>query len=417
MLKRKWPRHLRRPALLVGVLLVVLLLSVGIWSLYSRTTTNELHSKNTNGGNSAHTSATPGATSDIQVSKGSVSPLLFGTNLSLFDSNDQVLQSASTRDKLYQLHFRIIRMPVRSNLSNETEIQAAQAIKSVGAYALVILRGAVDDNVLVDDVRLVNDMNGVFGSTTVFYEYGNEEDLLGVDVSRYIASWNTVVPQLKRLAWHGQFIGPVNFQYDRNYLTTFLQHANPRPDQVSWHEYTCDVSWSTDSCLSYIDNWTVHINDARSAMNTAIGTALPITISEWNYAPNAQPNDGKINNDSFMSVWTTKAIQTLAANRVFASMQYACTNSVYALIRSDSTLTAQAFIMQSLYSHMILDGQQPTPVSTVAGQVQAEATEDGGINGWSGSGKEISLFAGWLNLADRPTIWIDEQHTHDNAGE
>jgi hypothetical protein len=428
MLKRIWPRHLRWPALLVGVPLVILLLSVSIWSLYSRTTTNDLHSNNTNGGNSTHASATPGATRDIQVSKGSVSPLLFGTNLSLYDSNDQVLQSASTREGLRQLHFRIIRMPVRPNLSNETEVQAAQTIKSVGAYALVVLRGAVDDNVLADDVRLVNDMNAVFGSTTVFYEYGNEEDLLGVDVSRYTSSWNTVVPQLKRLARHGQFIGPVNFQYDRNYLTTFLQHANPRPDQVSWHEYTCDDSWSTDSCLSHIDNWTAHINDARSAMNTAIGTALPIMITEWNYAPNAQANDGKINNDSFMSVWTTKAIQTLAANRVFASMQYACTNSVYALLRSDGTLTAQALTMQSLYSHMILNGQQPTPVSTIAGQVQPEATstsaavqpqhmafsfEDGGIDGWSGYGKEISYLAGWSDLPDRRTIWIDEQHAHE----
>jgi hypothetical protein len=158
-------------------------------------------------------------------------------------------------------------------------------------------------------------------------------------------------------------------------------------------------------------------------MNTAIGTALPIMITEWNYAPNAQANDGKINNDSFMSVWTTKAIQTLAANRVFASMQYACTNSVYALLRSDGTLTAQALTMQSLYSHMILNGQQPTPVSTIAGQVQPEATstsaavqpqhmafsfEDGGIDGWSGYGKEISYLAGWSDLPDRRTIWIDE---------
>ncbi len=409
MFKRPSPTHLQWLALLVGVPLVVLLLSVGIWSLFSRTTTNDLHSNNSNGGNSIQTagvSVTPGPTGEAQVPNSSVSPLLFGTNLSLYDSNDQVLQSITTRNVLEQLHFRIIRMPVRSNLSNETEIQAAQAIKSVGAYALVVLRGAVDNNVLADDISVIHAMNGIFGNTTVYYEYGNEEDLLGVDVNRYIASWNTVVPQLKRLALHGQFIGPVNFQYDRNYLITFLQQANPRPDQVSWHEYTCDDSWSTDICLSHIDHWTVHISDARSAMQAAIGTALPIMITEWNYAPNAQPNDGKINNDSFMSAWTTKAVQTLAANRIFASMQYACTNSVYALVRSDGTPTVQGLTMQSLYSHLILDGQQPTPIPSEPGQVQPGATptptevlpqhiafsfEDGGVNGWSKYGKEISL--------------------------
>src|SRR5438552_4054284 len=63
---------------------------------------------------------------NVHVPAGSVSPLLFGTNLSLNDSNDQVLQSAATRTALANLHFRIIRMPVRPTLSNDVEIQAAQ---------------------------------------------------------------------------------------------------------------------------------------------------------------------------------------------------------------------------------------------------------------------------------------------------
>ena len=50
------------------------------------------------------------------------------------------------------------------------------------------------------------------------------------------------VPQLKRLALNGRFIGPVNYHYDGNYLTTFLQRASPPPDEVSWHEYSCDDS-------------------------------------------------------------------------------------------------------------------------------------------------------------------------------
>src|SRR5450759_1231856 len=78
------------------------------------------------------------ATNSIQKYGGPVSPLLFGTNLRLENSNDQVLQSAQTRQQLQHMHIRIIRMPVRPTLSNETEIQAAQVIKSIGAYALVV---------------------------------------------------------------------------------------------------------------------------------------------------------------------------------------------------------------------------------------------------------------------------------------
>ncbi|HYK85983.1 MAG TPA: hypothetical protein VEV19_11485 [Ktedonobacteraceae bacterium] len=309
--------------------------------------------------------STPFTGASVVTTSKHVSPLLFGTNLSLYDSNDQVLQSASTRSQLAQMHFRIIRMPVRPTLSNATEIQAAQAIRSMGAYALVVLRGAVDNNVLADDIRIIQDMNSVYGRFTVFYEYGNEEDLLGIDVNHYIASWNAIVPQLKRVALNGQFIGPVNYQYDQNYLATFLQNANPRPDEISWHEYTCDASSSDATCLSNIDYWTNHIANARATMQATLHTVLPIMITEWNYAPNANANDGKINDGNFMSTWTTKALQTLAANRIFASMQYTSTNSVYALVHNDGTLSVQGITIKSLYQRMILSNQQPTPVAGV----------------------------------------------------
>src|SRR2546429_7760004 len=236
--KRTLPKRLRIPAFIFIMAVVALLLGIGSWAIQNRPPSagNPIGSPGT-----AHPS--PVITSGIPpINNGSVSPLVFGTNLSLFDSNAQVWTSAATRNALQQMHFRIIRMPVRPSLSNATEIQAAQAIKRIGAYALVVLRGAVDANVLADDTRLVNDMNNVFGNTVVFYEYGNEEDLLGVNVNRYTDSWNTIVPRLKRIALNGQFIGPVNYHYDGDYFIAFLQSANTHPDEGSWHEYSCDDS-------------------------------------------------------------------------------------------------------------------------------------------------------------------------------
>ena len=312
----------------------------------------------------------PFAGKPSQPSKGKLqlpppaSPYLFGTNLGLFNGNDQVLTSATTRARVQQMHVRIIRMPVRSSLSEATEIQAAQVIKSLGAVPLVVLHAAVDANVLADDSRVISDMNNVFGSSLVYYEYGNEEDLLGVDVNGYTASWNAVVPKLKRLAHNAQFIGPVNYQYDRDYLTSFLRQANPRPDEVSWHEYTCDDSWAASICISHIAHWTNHINDARAAMTGAIGMALPIMITEWNYAPNAVPNDGKNNDSAFMATWTATALQTLAANGVFASMQYSVTNTAIPLINPNNSVTAQGSIFQRQYETMIINGRRPAPVQT-----------------------------------------------------
>ena len=334
-----------------------------------------------------------------------VSPLLFGTNMGLFDTNDQVLNSTTTRAALQQMHVRIVRMPTRASLSEATEIQAAQTIKSLGAAPLIILRGQLDKNVLADDLRIIHDMNTVFGQNIVYYEYGNEEDLQGIAVDQYTTSWNGVIPQLKRAALNAHFIGPVNFQYDHTYLATFLQTAQPRPDEISWHEYTCDDSWATSLCISHIDHWTTHISDARTTMLSITGKELPIMITEWNYAPNAVPNDGKNNNSAFMNTWTSRALQTLAANRIFASMQYSCTNTAIPLVSSNGAITTQGTTVQTQYQNIIVSGKLPLPPTTTQ-QVPSTTTpvsgtttqgtkgftfSDGNLDGWSSHSSTLTL--------------------------
>ena len=289
-----------------------------------------------------------------------VSPLLFGTNLGLFTSDDQVVTSASTRALMQQIHIRIVRVPMRPHLPNDVEIQAVQAVKSIGAVPLIVLTGVRNPNLLADDIRMIQDMNSVFGKSLVYYEFGNEDDWNGVTITRYTAGWNTFIPQFKHLALNGKFIGPVSYQYNHDNLTTFLQSAKPRPDAISWHEYTCSYKDPADSCLSNLDQWTTHIVDAHAVMQTTLGTSLPIMITEWNYAAdqstqnNGLPfDDGKYNNPSFITAWTTKALDILAANQVFASMQYSVTNTALPLITYNNALTIQGLTLQSLYQRMV----------------------------------------------------------------
>ncbi len=300
-----------------------------------------------------------------------VSPLIFGTNMSLFASapTDQILDSPATQKALQQIHVQIIRMPIRPGVPEALEIKAAQAIKQIGAVPLVILNGPLVSNPLAVDMQVVQDMKQVFGTARIYYEFGNEEDLQGISMQRYTDSWNTIIPQLKRLVPNAHFIGPVNYKYNRDNLTTFLQQAQPRPDEISWHEYVCGYRSQPDPCISGIDAWSVHIRDARETMQKTLGTVLPIMITEWNYAPdlNVLPNgqvtsnDGKHDNAAFMSTWTTKALQTLAANRVFASMQYAATNTPLPMIGLDNTITAQGAAFQHMYQQIIIDKQAPAP--------------------------------------------------------
>jgi hypothetical protein len=207
---------------------------------------------------------------------------------------------------------------------------------------------------------MIQDANNIFGNSLVYYEFGNEDDWNGVTITRYTNGWNTLIPQFKRLALNGKFVGPVSFEYNHDNLTTFLQGADPRPDLVSWHEYTCSYKDPADSCLAHLDRWTTHITDARTVMQTTLGTTLPIMITEWNYAsdqstqPDGLPfDDGKYNNASFMTEWTTRALRTLATNQVFASMQYSVTNTALPLITYNNTLTIQGATFQSLYQTII----------------------------------------------------------------
>ncbi|HEU0003467.1 MAG TPA: hypothetical protein VFQ36_21345 [Ktedonobacteraceae bacterium] len=298
--------------------------------------------------------------SSTQVVQGPVSPLLFGTNLGLFTADDQVVTSATTRDLMQQIHVRIVRIPMRTNLPNALEVQAEQAVKSIGAIPLVVLTGLRNPHALADDTRMIQNSNSVFGDSLVYYEFGNEDDWNGITIERYTQGWNTLIPQFKRLARNGKFIGPVSYQYSHDNLTTFLQGANPRPDAISWHEYTCSYKDPAASCLANLDNWTTHLTDARAVMQSTLGTALPIMITEWNYAADQSTqsdglphDDGKYNNTSFMTAWTTKALHVLAANQVFASMQYSVTNTALPLITFNNTLTTQGMAFQAIYHAMV----------------------------------------------------------------
>ncbi len=411
---------------LLSLGLLILLIGVSTWSLLAtRHFTLALPQNSATRGISLNVSPQPSQSIlkaiQVQVNE-PVSPYIFGTNMGLFDANDQLLTSLTARQLMQQIHPTIIRMPARDSLNIATEIQAAQVIKNLGAVPLLVLHGSNDPNQLPLDLALIRAMNQVFGNNTVYYEYGNEEDLHGVPVESYTVSWNTVIPQLAKAALNGRFIGPVNYQYDHNYLATFLRTANPRPDAISWHEYTCDDAQPAATCLAHIANWTSHITDARFSMQQILGLTLPIMITEWNYAPNAFPNDGKNNDSAFMTNWTTSALQTLAANRVFASMQYSCTNTAIPLISPANQMTAQGNALAAQYEQVIVKGQQPLPVA-VAMTPTTQATpatgsgnghgvqgpiafsfEDGGIDNWSANGQGIT------NLQNTSTIALDGQH-------
>jgi len=399
----KKPARKKGPALLAAVVCLlmaaaVVVLSQNGWFLFhsKQLARTQSHSQVT------PTSATPALNSITNNTE--ISPFLFGTNMALFHDNDEpILNSAATRQQLKNIGVRIIRMPTRTTLSLQTEIAAATDIKEIGASALVVIHGPEfkDGPLYNADQQIIRAMTGVFGNQPVYFEFGNESDLNGINADQYTQQWNQVIPLLKKQFPTARFIGPDNFQFTRRYLKTFLQQANPLPDGISWHEYTCSVNWTAAFCLANLDSWPIHFAQARAAMQEAIGKTLPIWITEWNYTSdqeviNGQPiNDGKYNNPAFIQSWTTKAMQLLISNRIFASMQYFATNQPMPLV-FNGQIGSEGTIFQHMYQSVMVDKKTPAaayyqgPPPPIPDPNAQYTFENGGTAGWYAIGQGIT---------------------------
>jgi len=294
------------------------------------------------------------------VSATALSSVVFGTNMPLFDGNEQMLSNTGTQAIIKGWHTPVIRVPFRTGLSDSVELQALQTVKNIGAAPLVIIHGAADSNVLSDDTHLLALTAQVFGSSTVYVEYGNEEDLAGIGAQQYTTSWNATIPSLKAAHPSYKYIGPVNFQQNPGYIGYFVGHANPLPDLVSWHEYVCGPIDATTICFSHLANWKTHVTNTNNAEVAAIGHTIPFFISEWNMDPQ---NDPRYLNQSVIGPWTTQAIQemeSLVPMGLAGAQQY-CADSHgggFELIDSSNNLTYQGAAFQGAM------GPSPSPSPT-----------------------------------------------------
>ncbi|MBO0792836.1 MAG: hypothetical protein J2P36_18065 [Ktedonobacteraceae bacterium] len=352
------PGAWKRLAIISGVVIgIILIISFGISTFLSLNPPTQ----NKTAGKPATTTTTP-------------SPLIFGSNIDLLGNKNQKLPSDTAQHTLQSLHLQIIRVPVPVNASDASVKQAAQFVKDMEATMLVSLRGVMGTNSQRDAMRVVKDISQVFGQNIFYIEFGNEEDLQGTPVDQYLSAWNTIVPTLKQQAPKALFVGPVTYHYDPKYLRSFLQQARPLPDAVSWHEYTCDAKQTSDQCKANLQDWSKHFDDARQAMTDQLKTILPVMITEWNYAANADPSDGKSNNEDFMTTWTAQALQILQTNSVFASMQFSAINSPAPLVDNQDTLTPQGSTLQEAYNQYIASNPPPGPTGTAVDTPTATAT-------------------------------------------
>jgi hypothetical protein len=324
------------------------------------------------------------------VATATVSPV-FGVNMSLFDGSDELATNPNTQAMLRSWGVPLIRVPLRAGLSDATLTGALQAVLAVGATPMVILHGP-KSGTLADNQHLLSLVTGVFGDRRVYLEYGNEQDLAGVDANAYAAGWNQVIPALRQAAPAGyQFVGPVNFQADPAYAAAFAKAARPAPDYLSWHEYVCNSGNPDSYCTGHIANWTTHASAVEDAVRTAVGHTIPFFISEWNLDPN---DESRYASSSFIQPWTRAALTQLldlVPAGLAGAMIYTATNHGNFGLINGGQLTPQGSVFRDVLtatsgSASASASASPIGSASVAPSGAGSAGPSSGAGSGSGSG-------------------------------
>ena len=258
--------------------------------------------------------------------------LLCGTNLGLFSDNDFVKNNGA-QNALSKLHVSTLRIPWRQDVdANGTRLlQAVHITHSLGITPLVILHLATDATSITGNKNIVQQINTIMGGAQVFYELGNES----FD-SSYTAKWNQIISQVKPIATNAWFGGPVAALNAGSGATSsmaqFYVQANPTPDFLDWHEYTCGHTDSAQYCFNHIaaatspgHNWEQHILDTQTALQKLGVSVLPkIFITEWGW--DSAPFGGSTPDPRLSTMYTlhfdTAALNELKKIGVYAAYQY-----------------------------------------------------------------------------------------------
>jgi hypothetical protein len=287
------------------------------------------------------------------------SPLLFGTNVGLFNPQDSFITHSSVRDLMREMHISTIRIHIRQMPDGAPPVwpQAVQEAKNMGLIPLLILRGGVNDaEALAADKEIINTVNSIMGKKRVFYEFGNEEDLFnGTNQYQYVARWNELVPSLKELAPHAWFGGPVTYEGNTPYVAYFYHHANPRPDFISWHAYFCGPESSSEICLNNVTRLGDDIINTRKAIEANGDRVPPVFITEWNYDASQGEKKDPRNTPQFQQQFVKKVLEEFAKNDVYAAYQYVLnSNPAYNLVdTNNTTLTPAGQTFQRMYEQLI----------------------------------------------------------------
>ncbi|HEY0756470.1 MAG TPA: hypothetical protein VGD98_21135 [Ktedonobacteraceae bacterium] len=251
-----------------------------------------------------------------QVWSQGVSSLLFGTN----DTQEWTPQNIETQPTIQQAlrsgGFTLIRSFFLDNATDSAVEARMHTIESSGAACLGVITNIFH---VLYDLHLVK----YLGKRCLLYEFGNEPDYTGIPWETYLAQWNRLIPQLRRVNPQAKFIGPVVTLEQFDYLVYFLQGVKSSqvfPDALSFHWYPC---WQIDQarCMGLADSISARVRTVRILAQRILREDLPIGVSEWNFDP-GNPPASYGDNASFITQFSQRALLAMISSNVAFACQF-----------------------------------------------------------------------------------------------
>jgi hypothetical protein len=251
-----------------------------------------------------------------KIWKQGISSYLFGTN----DTEEWSPQNIETQDAiqsaLQSAGFTLIRSFFLDNQADAQIETRISTIEKTGAACLGVITNIDNPSY---DMHLVK----YLGQRCLLYEFGNEPDYNHIPVEHYLAQWNKLVPQLRKINPQAKFIGPVLGLKNLSYLNDYLQGVKAsgvEPDAVSFHWYPC-WNLSEGDCLAQASTIVDEATQVRAMVQQILGKNLPSGVTEWNYDP-SNPPPAYGDKADFITSFTKTAIQGMMRSGVAFACQF-----------------------------------------------------------------------------------------------
>ena len=314
-----------RPALVVGMLALVLVVVVGGGAAVARLTGG---ATSADGPRASWAPATPPPLLPGETLWHGIPSMLWGTNdTQNWDAEKNLITLPAIQKQAKADHLALIRtwlfqvdLVTNQPVTDAYQQSKVQAALNTGARLLCELPTR---NSMAYDEHMV----ALFAGKCSYYEFMNEPDNEQIPVTTYIAQWTSEIPRLRKIDPHALFGGPAATTPQFNQCTysvlstvCYMQKAlqgmavnKVLPDFVTFHWYPC---WqeSADSCMKKADSYGDQVTTVRGWLTQYFGAAgarIPIGVTEWNADPSA-PMPAYTQDACWIAQYTVTALKSMA---------------------------------------------------------------------------------------------------------